>query len=61
MESVMNTATESNGEAPAATKKRKTTDLPQELTRLTEKNFCTALSEVSIGNGRDGGASLEVR
>ena len=39
------TATESDGEeAPLpAAKKRKTKDLPQELTRLTEKNFFKAL------------------
>ena len=37
------TATESNGEAPAA-KKRKTKELPPELTRLTEKNFRHAIN-----------------
>jgi hypothetical protein len=60
MEGVMNTATESNnGEAPAA-KKRKTKDLPQELTRLTEENFRKALKFRLETDATEIGGEVEV-
>jgi hypothetical protein len=59
LEGVMKTATESNGEAPAA-KKRKRKDLPEELTRLTEKNFCKALKFRLETDATEFGGEVEV-
>jgi hypothetical protein len=60
MEVAMTATERSNGEQAPAAKKRKTKDLPQELTRLTEKNFRHALQFRLETDATEYGGEVEV-